>query len=203
VIKVGNKGYFVLTILSSRALSFGHKNQIINNHSSSCHSTIGSSLCQTQQSKSHYSLIDPEIDITPCKRVVPPPYFQKNHPPKDATTYKGQKTIARYYNVYDKWVALENRDDKINKYYDVLLLVKTHSKKDTVWVSFIEGLHRHAATIACLLCMKFDYDNNIISLGSLDVDDFKNAEVPYYKDPEYNLRQCLLSILNGQTEAPC
>jgi hypothetical protein len=50
--------------------------------------------------------------------------------------------------------------------------------------------------------MKFDYDNNIISPGSLDLDDFKNADVPYYKDPRYNPRQCLLSILNGHTEVP-
>ncbi len=84
----------------------------------------------------------------------------------------------------------------------LLLLVKAKSKNDNVWVSFIKGLHRHAATIACLLCMKFDYDNNIINLESLDLDDFKHADVPHYKDPGYNQRACLLSILNGDTEAP-
>ena len=50
--------------------------------------------------------------------------------------------------------------------------------------------------------MKFGCDNNIISLGSLDLEDLKNADVPYYRDPGYSPRQCLLSILNGQTEAP-
>jgi hypothetical protein len=50
--------------------------------------------------------------------------------------------------------------------------------------------------------MKFDYDNNIINLGSLDMDDFKHADVPHYKDPGYNPRECLLLILNGDTEAP-
>ena len=120
----------------------------------------------------------------------------------NATTDEGQKTIAQYYGVYNKWVDLEHGDDKIDRYYDLLLLVNSQSKNDTVWVSFIEGLHRHAATIVCLLCMKFDYDNNIISSRSLDLDDLKNADVPYYSDPRYNPRQCLLSILNGQTEAP-
>ncbi len=120
----------------------------------------------------------------------------------NATTDKGLETIARYYDVYDEWVALEHCEDKIEKYYELLFLVKTKSKNDNVWVSFIEGLHRHAATIACLLCIKFDYDKNIINLGSLDLDDFKNADVPHYKDPGYNPRQCLLLILNGDTEAP-
>ena len=50
--------------------------------------------------------------------------------------------------------------------------------------------------------MKFDCDNNIINLGSLDLDDFKHADVPHYKDLGYNPRQCLLLILNGDTEAP-
>ncbi len=120
----------------------------------------------------------------------------------NATTDEGQAIIARYYNVYDEWVALEHCNNKIEKYYELLLLVKTKSKNDNLWVSFIEGLHRHAATIACLLCMKFDYDNNIINLGSLDLEDFKHADVPHYKDPGYNPRACLLSILNWDTEAP-
>jgi hypothetical protein len=118
--------------------------------------------------------------------------------------------IARYYGVYNEWVALEHCEDKIKKYYRLFLLVKTKSKNDNVWVSFIERLHRHAATIPCLLCMKFDYDNLIINKGSLDLDNFKHADVPHYKDPGYNPRAdpgynpraCLLSILNGDTEAP-
>ena len=107
----------------------------------------------------------------------------------DTTTDKGQETIARYYDVYDEWVALEHRDDKTKKYYNLLFLVKTKSNNDNVWVSFIEGLHRHAATIACLLCMNFNYDNNIINPGSFDLDDFKHADAPHYKDPGYNPRQ--------------
>ncbi len=87
----------------------------------------------------------------------------------NATTYKGQHTIARYYDVYEEWIASEHRIDKIDKYYGLLLLVKTQSKKDNIWISFVEGLHRHAATIPCLLCMKFDYDNNIINPGLLDL----------------------------------
>ena len=121
----------------------------------------------------------------------------------NATTYKGQHTIARYYDVYEEWIASEHRVDKIDKYYGLLLLVKTQSKKDNIWISFVEGLHRHAATIPCLLCMKFDYDNNIINPGLLDLDDFKNADVPCCKDPGYSPRQCLLSIFNGKLKHLC
>jgi hypothetical protein len=61
--------------------------------------------------------------------------------------------------------------------------VKTKSKNDKVWISFIECLHRHAAIIASLLCMKFAYSNNIIIPGSLQLDDFKTAKNPHYKKP--------------------
>jgi hypothetical protein len=61
--------------------------------------------------------------------------------------------------------------------------VKTKSKNDKVWISFIEGLHRHAAILASLLCMKFDYSNNIIIPGSLQLDGFEKAQIPHYKNP--------------------
>jgi hypothetical protein len=70
----------------------------------------------------------------------------------DAMTDIGQQEIAKFYDVY---------------YYELLLLVKTKSKKDNIWISYVEGLHRHAAIIACLLCTKFYYKNNIIKPGSL------------------------------------
>jgi hypothetical protein len=43
----------------------------------------------------------------------------------NATTDKGQETIARCYNVYNEWVASEHHDDEIKKYYKLLFLVKT------------------------------------------------------------------------------
>jgi hypothetical protein len=55
------------------------------------------------------------------------------------------------------------------------------SRNDKVWISFIEGLHRHTAIIACLLCKKFDYSNNIIIQGSLQLNDFEKAKIPHYK----------------------
>jgi hypothetical protein len=54
--------------------------------------------------------------------------------------------------------------------------------------------HRHAAIFACLLCMKFDYSNNIIIPGSLQLDDFEKAQIPYYKNPGITPRQQLALI---------
>jgi hypothetical protein len=50
----------------------------------------------------------------------------------NGTTNEGQHTIAKYYGVFDKWTASEHCSDKIDKYYKLLLLVKTKSKKDNV-----------------------------------------------------------------------
>jgi hypothetical protein len=66
--------------------------------------------------------------------------------------YNGQQDIAKFYDVYDEWTQSTRGSDTINNYYEWLLLVKTESKRDNIWISFVEGLHRHAAIIACLLC---------------------------------------------------
>ncbi len=50
----------------------------------------------------------------------------------DATTDEGQQAIANFYNVYDEWTTLSHSSDRINKYYKLLHLVKTKSKKDNI-----------------------------------------------------------------------
>jgi hypothetical protein len=98
----------------------------------------------------------------------------------DATTDKGQQAIANFYDVNDEWTTSSHSSDRIDKYYKLLHLVKTKSKIDNIWISFLEGIHRHAATIACLLCTKLDYENNIIKPGSLLLEDFEKADIPYF-----------------------
>jgi hypothetical protein len=80
----------------------------------------------------------------------------------NGTTEDEQNTIYQHYDVLDEWKASKHEGDHVDTYYELLLLVKTKSKNDKVWISFIEGIHRHAAIITCLLCMKLDYFNNII-----------------------------------------
>jgi hypothetical protein len=102
----------------------------------------------------------------------------------DGTTKEGRNDIANYYNVSDKWKQLNHDVDFVTDYYQLLLLVKTSSDNDKLWMSFIEGLHRHAAIILCLLCAKFDYLNNTLVPNSLQIDDFKTANIPHFKMPE-------------------
>jgi hypothetical protein len=64
----------------------------------------------------------------------------------NGTTNEGQHTIAKYDGVFDKRTASEHSSDKIDRYYKLLLLVKSKIRKDNVWISFVAGLHRHAAT---------------------------------------------------------
>ena len=117
----------------------------------------------------------------------------------DGFTIEGKNAIAKYYNVFDEWDARDHDVDFVEDYYKLLLLVKTKSDKDNVWISFIEGLHRHAAVISCLLCAKFDYLNNTLVPNSLQIDDFKTANIPHFKMPEdlsLTPKKILLNIIN-------
>ncbi len=57
------------------------------------------------------------------------------------------------------------------------------------------------AMITCLLCIKFDYSSNKIQLGSLDIQDFKNARVPHFKDPGVTPKEQLKLIISEEFEA--
>jgi hypothetical protein len=104
----------------------------------------------------------------------------------DGTTKEGQQAIAKHYGVSDEWNELINNNvnnDVLTQYYDLLYLVKTKSEKDHVWISFVEGLHRHAAIVLSLLCSKFDYQNNTLVSKSLDITNFEKAELPCFTKP--------------------
>jgi hypothetical protein len=119
----------------------------------------------------------------------------------DDTTKEGQKMIAEYYQVQDLWKDIAEPYCDFERYLNLFLLVKTKSQVDNLWVSFIEGLHRHAAMIICLLCTKFDYSSNKIQPGSLDIQDFKNTRFPHFKDPGVTLKEQLKLIISGEFEA--
>jgi len=105
----------------------------------------------------------------------------------DGTTKEGRNNIAKYYDVLEEWKTLENKNnDFLTEYYKLLFLVKKTSTNDTVWISFVEGLHRHAAIILTLLCSKFDYDNNTLLSKSLDITNFDTADIPNFKLPSNN-----------------
>jgi hypothetical protein len=77
----------------------------------------------------------------------------------------------------------------------------TMKKQDNVWISFIEGLHQHAAIVMCLTCSVFDFKDNFIEKGSLKRKDFRVAGVQHYKRPNMSTMQVLNEILNNHFEA--
>jgi hypothetical protein len=56
--------------------------------------------------------------------------------------------------------ASKKETNTVQAYYEVLCLVKTHSTKDSIWILFWEGMHRHAAIIMTLLCANISYNTN-------------------------------------------
>jgi hypothetical protein len=94
----------------------------------------------------------------------------------DASTDEGMRMVAKDFGVYNEWNAYLKelkQDDCATKYYQLLLLVKTMTQDDHMWISFVEGLYQHAAIVMCLTCSDFDLQNNYIEQGSLKTKDFQ------------------------------
>jgi hypothetical protein len=105
----------------------------------------------------------------------------------NTTTDKGMNAVAKRYGLVNEWrdtIEESKEDDCATKYCKLLVPVKTTSKKDYVWISFVEGLHQHAARVMCLTCSYFGLKDNYIDQGSLKNKAFKNAAVPHYRNPQ-------------------
>ncbi len=123
----------------------------------------------------------------------------------NATTDEGMQYVARHYGVEAQWKLYldgSSRDNRAKDYYKLLHIIKTLSNQDFEWISFVEGLHRHAAIVMCLMCSTFDLEDNNIDHDSLKRKDFKLAGVPHYKNPQMSLIQVLNAILNGNFNTP-
>jgi hypothetical protein len=92
---------------------------------------------------------------------------------------------------------MDKSECNYQRYFQLLRLVKINSPVNFLWVSFVEGLHRHAATILALLCTKFDYENKI-QPGSLSIQDFKAAKIPHFVDPKISPEEQIKLIMNGK-----
>ncbi len=99
----------------------------------------------------------------------------------DATTEDGEIEVAKYFGVQRQWnKSNEEWSEKQEEikgykwYYELLFLLKLESTTDHVWFSFFEGMHRHAAIVAGLLCSKFNHITNKLKPGSLTLDNCKN-----------------------------
>ena len=88
----------------------------------------------------------------------------------DASTKDGQDFLADYYKI-DDWVQIKQKlNDKgakmATRYYYLLFMVKAQSKQDNVWISFYEGLHRHASLMITYISAAFDTTKNILMFKS-------------------------------------
>ncbi len=82
-----------------------------------------------------------------------------------------------------------------------LKIVKIFSNNDTLWNSFVEGLHRHAAIVTCLTCFTFDLQDNKLVHNSLKKREFRLVGVPHYKETNMSPIQVLNSIIKAEFDA--
>jgi hypothetical protein len=75
------------------------------------------------------------------------------------------------------------------------------NKEDHVWISFVEGLHKHAAIVMYLMCSVFCLMSNYIEMGSLKRKDFKLAGVLDHKKHVMTPSKHLYGILDNCFEA--
>ena len=130
----------------------------------------------------------------------------------DATTEEGEQEVLMYFQVDNgRWKELLQEWQEKHKtpltgfrrYYELLYLVKSQSRYDHIWFSFFEGMHRHAAIVAGLVCSKFNHSTNELDPGSLTLDDFKNEGVlKSFKDPEITVAAHLDMIMTKTIDAP-
>ena len=129
----------------------------------------------------------------------------------DATTEEGELAVLSHFQVdsghwqelLDKWQEKHNTPlVGFQRYYELLYHVKSNSRNDHIWFSFFEGMHRHAAIVAGLVCSKFNYSTNELHPGSLTLDDFKKEGVlKSFKDPDITVAAHLNKIVTKQIDA--
>ena len=88
----------------------------------------------------------------------------------NATTPEGMLLVATHYGVNDKWNSWLGQSfwgDYVRDYFELLKIVKIFSNNNNLWISFVEGLHRHAAIVMCLTCSTFDLQDNKLVHNSL------------------------------------
>jgi hypothetical protein len=89
-----------------------------------------------------------------------------------------------------------------SRYYYLLFLVKAQSKKDNVWISFYEGLHRHASLLVTLLLAVYNTTTNILKFNTLSVDYFKQHHLLNFKSVNETPHDCLNKIFEREIIAP-
>ncbi len=80
--------------------------------------------------------------------------------------------------------------------------MKAQGKNDNVWISFYEGLHRHASLLITLLSAVFDTTTNILKFNTLSVDYFKEHQLINFKAVNETPHERLNKIFERKINAP-
>ena len=102
----------------------------------------------------------------------------------DPITPEGEAKIVKYFDIADEWAKVKEKakekghiSDSSSTYFYLLLTVKYQSKKDNIWMSFYEGLHRHTALLLSLTSSAFNLTKNEIKFKSLTSDFFSQQKI--------------------------
>jgi hypothetical protein len=128
----------------------------------------------------------------------------------NATMDEEEDDVAKYFKVQKQQNELlfqwkEERKVVIGfkRYYELLFLVKSTRQVDHIWFSFFEGMHRHAAIVAGLVCSKFNHSTNDLEPGSLTVEDFRNGNIKSFKEPGTTVTNHLNQIMSKKLTCQC
>ena len=107
----------------------------------------------------------------------------------DPTTLEGQEKIVKYFGITDEWATIKVKaqqkgyiSDSASNYFFLLLTVKYRSKKDNIWMSFYEGLHRSTALLLSLTSSAFNLTKNEIKFKSLTSEYFRQQKIENFKN---------------------
>jgi hypothetical protein len=126
----------------------------------------------------------------------------------DPTKKEVQDNILKYFGITKEWTETKRLGQKKGKisdsasfYFYLLLTVKYQSSRDYIWISFYEGLHRHAAFLLSHTSSAFNLTKNEIKFKSLTTNYFQQQQLEYFKDDNKQLHERLSDIFDGTTDA--
>ncbi len=91
--------------------------------------------------------------------------------------------------------------DSASFYFYLLLTVKYQRSRDYIWISFYEGLHRHAALLLSLTSAAFNLTKNEIKFKSLTTNYFQQQQLEHFKDNNKQPHERLNDIFDGTADA--
>jgi hypothetical protein len=142
---------------------------------------------QTELNRTVYCGMFPE-EITILTTCLQSDQFQQLLK-TDAITIDGQEYVAEYFKVAEQWKN-KKETETLPSYFNLLKLVKQHSKEDHVWISFWEGMHRHVAITLSLLCADITYDStNCYICRTLTTESLKRGDIKEFAGPKVPPRQ--------------